>query len=117
VRRLFGLGNQAAQVRLRAVAQIVLLNRPVAEVEQPQPQAELAVRGALHHAVPLQNHQEAVRRALVQLQRRGHLRQAERRLALAKQIQYGKSPVEGLNFVGALNRGMLILCSKLWVHL
>ncbi len=58
--------------------------------------------GALHHAVPLQNHQEAVRRALVQLERGGHLRQAERGLAFAKQVENRKSAVESLNFVSAL---------------
>ena len=94
MRRLLGLGHQPAQVRLGAVAQIVLLDGAVAEVEEPQPKAELPAGRALHHAMPLQNHQEAVRGALVQLQRRGHLRQAQRRVALAKQIQNGKSAVE-----------------------
>ena len=113
VRGLLGLGHQAAQVRLGAVAQIVLLDGAVAEIEEPQAQAELAARGALHHAVPLQNHQKAVRGALVQLQGRGNLRQSQRRIALPKQIQYGKSPVQGLNFVGALRGFHLALWSSI----
>jgi len=52
--------------------------------------------------VPLQNHQEAMRCALVQLQRGRNLRQAERRLAFAKQIEYGECAVESLNFVSPL---------------
>jgi hypothetical protein len=68
VRGLFRLSHQAAQVRLGAIAKIVLLNGAVTEVKQPQPQAELAGCGPLNHAVPLQNHQKAVRGALVQLQ-------------------------------------------------
>src|SRR5208337_3569349 len=65
-------------------------------------QAELAVGRAFHHVVPLQNHQKTVRGALVQLQGGGHLRQSQRRVALAEQIQYGEGPVQGLYFVGAL---------------
>ena len=68
MRGLLRLGNQTPQVRLRAVAEVILFNRPVAEVEQTQAQAELAVHGPLHHAMPLQNHEKAVRRALVQLE-------------------------------------------------
>ena len=101
MRGLLGLVDQAAQVRLGAVAQVVLLNGPVAQVKQPQTEAELACGGAFHHAVPLQNHQEAVRGALVQLQGRRNLRQSQRCIALREQIQNGKSPVQGLNFVGA----------------
>ena len=44
MRRLLGFGHQAPQVRLRAVAQIVLLNGAIAEVEQPQAEPEFAVR-------------------------------------------------------------------------
>jgi pyruvate/2-oxoglutarate dehydrogenase complex dihydrolipoamide acyltransferase (E2) component len=38
----------------------------------------------------------------VQLQRRGNLRQSQRRVALSKQVEHGKSPVQSLNFVRAL---------------
>ena len=53
VRGLFGFGHQAAQMRLGAVAQIELLDGPVSQVKELQPQAEFAVGGALHHAMPL----------------------------------------------------------------
>src|SRR5208282_3822835 len=99
---LLGFGNQATKVRLGAVAQIVLLDSPIAEVEQAQAEAELAGAGSLHHAMTLQNHQKTVRGALVKLQGRGNLRQSQRHIALPQQIQYGKCPVQSLNFVAAL---------------
>ena len=60
--------------------------------------------------MPLQNHQKAVRGALMQLQRRGNLRQSQRRIAFSEQVQNGKGPVQGLNFVGALRSGV----SHIW---
>jgi hypothetical protein len=41
--RLLGLGNKSPKVRLGAVAEVVLFDGPIAEVEQAQAQAELAV--------------------------------------------------------------------------
>src|SRR6185437_12194018 len=102
MRRLLGLGHQSAQVRLGPVAQIVLLDGAVAKIEKPQPKPEFAGPRALDHAVPLQNHQEAVCRALVQLQRGRNLRQAQRHIAFSQQIQYGKRAVESLNLIGTL---------------
>src|SRR6185437_12963067 len=102
MRRLLGLGHQSAQVRLGPVAQIVLFDGAVAKIEKPQPKPEFAGPRALDHAVPLQNHQEAVCRALVQLQRGRNLRQAQRHIAFSQQIQYGKRAVQSLNLVGAL---------------
>ena len=66
------------------------------------PSRNLPFARALHHVVPLQNHQKPVRGALVQLQRRCNLRQAERRFALTQQIQNSKCPVQSLNFICAL---------------
>ena len=96
VGRLLSFGYQAAQVRLGALAQIVLLNGAIAEVEQPQAQPELAAGSALDHVVPLEHHQEAVRGALVKLQRGSHLRQAQRSLALAEQIENRESAIQEL---------------------
>jgi hypothetical protein len=67
MRCLLGLGHQAAQMRLGAVPEVVLLNGSIAKVEKAQAQAELAARGALNHAVPLQNHEKAMGGALVKL--------------------------------------------------
>jgi hypothetical protein len=60
-----------------------------------RPRRNFPVRGALHHAVMLQNHQKAVRGALVQLQGRGYLRQSQRHIALAQQIQIRQMPGPG----------------------
>jgi len=65
---LFGLRTRRRS-GAGTVAQIVLLDRPISEVEQAKAETELASRSALHHAVTLQNHEKAMRRALVQLQR------------------------------------------------
>ena len=43
-----------------------------------------------------------MRRALMQLQRRGNLRKAQRRIALRQKIQYGECPVQSLNLIDAL---------------
>ena len=102
VGRLLGFGHQAAQVRLGAFAQIVLLNRAIAEIEQPQAQPELAVGGALHHVVAFEHHQKAVRGALVKLQRGSDLRQAQRSLTFAEQIENRESAVQSLNLICAL---------------
>ena len=102
MRGLLRLGNQAAKVRLRTLAQVILLNGTIAKIEKTKSEPELAVARALNHVVPLEDHQEAVRRALVQLQRRRYLRQSQRRFAFAKQIQNGESPVQSLNFVCTL---------------
>ena len=67
-----------------------------------RPRRNLPAAGALHHAVPLQNHQKTVRGAFVQLQGRGNLRQSQRSIALTQQIQNGKSPVQGLNLYKCL---------------
>ena len=90
MRGLLGLSHQAAQVRLGAVAQVVLLNCAIAKVKEAQTKAKLAAGGALDHVVAFQHHQEAVRGALVKLQGAGHMGQAERRVALAQQVKNGK---------------------------
>jgi hypothetical protein len=102
VRSLLGFRHEPAQVRLRAIAQIVLLNGAVAKIKQPQAKAELAAGRALNHTMPLQHHKKAVRRALMQLQRGGHLRQTQGSFTFAQQIQNRKGPVKGLNLVSAL---------------
>jgi hypothetical protein len=55
-------------MRLGTVAQVILLDGAIAEVEEAQAEPEFAVDRALNHAVPLKNHEEAVRRAFMQLQ-------------------------------------------------
>src|SRR6516225_12365353 len=102
VRRLFGLGHQAAQVRLGAFAEIVLFDGAITEVEEAQSEPKLAVGGALYHVVPFQDHQEAVRGAFVKLQRGSNLRQTQRSLAFAEQIQNRKRAVESLNLISAV---------------
>jgi hypothetical protein len=67
VGRFFGLGNQAAQVGLSTIAQIVLLDCAISKIKQPETQAKLSIGGALDHVMPLENHQKPVRRALVKL--------------------------------------------------
>ena len=101
VRGLLGFGNEAAEMGLGAVAEVVLFDGAVAEVEEAQAEAELAGGGALDHAVTLEDHEEAMGGALVKLQSGGNLGQAEGGIALAEQVEYGKGPVEGLDFVGA----------------
>src|SRR5580700_6099478 len=91
---------------LRALPQVILLDGTVAKIKQPQAQPELSVTGALDHAMALKNHQKTMSRALMQLQRRGDLGQTQRRLTLPQEIQNGKCPVEGLNFIGALRRSV-----------
>jgi hypothetical protein len=39
--------------------------------------------------------------AFVQLKGKSDLRQAQRGVALAEQVQYGEGPVESLDFIGA----------------
>jgi hypothetical protein len=102
VSRLLGLSHQAAQVRLGALAQIVLLDGAVAEVEQPQAQPELAVGSAFHHVMAFEHHEKAVRSALVKLQGRGNLGQAQRSLTFTEQIQDRKGAVQSLNFISAM---------------
>jgi hypothetical protein len=64
----FGFGYESAKMRLSAVAQVILFDGAVPEVEQSEAEAKLSGRGSLHHAVPLKDHQEAVGSAFVQLQ-------------------------------------------------
>ena len=100
VRGLLGFCDEAAEMGLGAVAEVVLLNGAVAEVEEAQAETELAGGGALDHAMALENHEESMGGALVKLQSRSDLRQAEGGIALAEKVEYGKGPVEGLDFVG-----------------
>jgi len=102
MRGLFCLGHQPAQMRLRTIAKVVLLDGAIAEVEKPQTQAKFAVRSSLHHPMALKNHQKPVGRAFVQLERRRNLRQPKRRFALAEQVQNGEGPIQSLDFVGSL---------------
>jgi hypothetical protein len=106
VSRFLGFGDETAQVGLSALAEIVLLNGAVSEVEEAETEAELSGGGPLNHAVALQHHEEAVRGALVQLQRRCNLGQTQGNLALAKQIKYSKGTVECLNFICPLRGGV-----------
>lgn len=102
MRSLLGLRHQTTQVRLSAFPQVILLNGAVAEIKEPQPEPEFSVAGPLDHPVPLQNHQKTVRGAFVQAQGCRHLRQSQRGITLAEQIQDRKGAVQSLYFVGAL---------------
>src|SRR6266702_8994565 len=53
MRRFLGFHHQFAQMWLGAIAQIVLLDGPVAKVEKPQTKSKLAIYGTLHHVVTL----------------------------------------------------------------
>ena len=106
VRSLLGFRNQAAQVWLGTISQVVLLDSAIAKVKQSQAETKLAVGRAFHHAMALKNHEKAVGRAFVQLQRRSNLRQSERRAALTEQIQDRKGPVKRLHFVNTLRSGV-----------
>jgi hypothetical protein len=102
VRCLLGLRDEAAEVGLGAFPKVVLFDGAIAEVEQAQAKPELAVRGAFDHVMPFEHHEETVRGALMELQRRSYLSQAQRSLAFAEQIQNRKSTVQSLNFISAL---------------
>ena len=78
-------GEQSLRSRIALAPDAVALipnvearNRDRAEFEESQPQAiPPAVRLALHHTVAFQNHQQAVSRALMQLELRCQFHQAE----------------------------------------
>jgi hypothetical protein len=95
-------GNQAPEMRLGAITQVVLLDGAITKVEQTEAQAKLTACGPLHHTVLFEDHQKAVRCAFVQLQSRGNLSQTKGRIALREQIENGKCPVQCLNLIGAL---------------
>jgi hypothetical protein len=102
MRSLFGFSDQLAQVGLSAVAQVVLIDGPVTQIEEPETETEFAAGGALNHAMAFENHEKTMRGTFMQLQRRGNLCQTLRRVALAKQIEDGEGSVKGLNFIGTL---------------
>jgi hypothetical protein len=106
VRCFLGFSNEAAQVRLGAIAEVVLLDGAIAKIEKAKAEAEFSVGRALDHAMALKNHEEAVRSAFVQLQRSGNLCQSERGFTFAEQVENGKGTIEGLDFVGALGSGV-----------
>jgi hypothetical protein len=93
-------------VRLSALAKVVLLDGAIAKVEEPQAEAKFSAGGALNHVMTLKNHEEAVRRAFVQLERGSHLRESERCIAFSEQVKDCKCTIQGLNFVCSLGSGV-----------
>jgi hypothetical protein len=88
--------DQGPEMGAGAVSQIVLLDRAAPKVRQPQAETEFTVLSALHHTMPFQHHQKAVRRALSQLERVDNFGHRHWRAAGGEKIQHRKGAVERL---------------------